>query len=369
VPAPADMATWSGCPIGGPAAKGRPSVTIVDPPARNFSPWFQVVTRLLATQELDPLPDDDLAGFDAWRSRFADRFAGALAPWPTRVPLATEIDDGDDADGYRRHRLVFDTEDTMSVPAWLLVPHGRTAPGSAVLAVHGHGPGKSRICGLEPDDPPGGDYAAELARRGHLVLAPDLRCFGERLDWNPEDHYACDTNLVHQVMAGWNPLTQNLWDCARALDILESHPLVDPARLGVVGFSYGGTIALFLAACDQRVAASVVSGYFSSWAESHKMPWNMCGSQVLPGMLGTMEHADIGALIAPRALFVSSGREDPLFPIATAEASVRRLRRVYEYLGAGDRIGHEIHDGEHQWHGEGAYRFIEEQWGRTPGVG
>ena len=48
------------------------------------------------------------------------------------------------------------------------------------------------------------------------MLAPDLRCFGERLDWNPEDHYACDTNLVHAVMAGWNPLGQNVWDLARA---------------------------------------------------------------------------------------------------------------------------------------------------------
>ncbi len=134
---------------------------------------------------------------------------------------------------------------------------------------------------------PGSDYAAELARRGHVVLAPDMRCFGERADWNPDDHYACDTNLVHQVMGGWNPLTQNLWDLGRALDVLQAHPLVDPDRMGVAGFSYGGTMALFLAATDARVAAAVVSGYFSSWAEAHKVPWNMCGSQVLFGMLGT----------------------------------------------------------------------------------
>ena len=209
----------------------------------------------------------------------------------------------------------------MSVPAYLLVPDGRGAPGSAVLAVHGHGPGKSRICGLDdPEAAPGSDYAAELARRGHVVLAPDLRCFGERADWNPDDHYACDTNLVHQVMAGWNPLTQNLWDLGRALDVLEAHPLVDPARIGVAGFSYGGTMSLFLAATDRRVAAAVVSGYFSSWSESHKVPWNMCGSQVLFGMLGRMEHVDLGALVAPRPLLVENGRDDLLFPLAASEA-------------------------------------------------
>ena len=333
---------------------------------RNFSPWFQVVTRLAVVEEADPLPDADLASFGAWRSRFAGGLDGALRPWPDPVPADVEIDEGEAAEGFRRHRLVLDTEDTMSVPAFLLVPDGRQAPGSAVLAVHGHGPGKSRVCGVEPGDEPGEDYAAELARRGHVVLAPDLRCFGERLDWNPEDHYACDTNLVHQVMAGWSPLTQNLWDCRRALDVLAAHPLVDPDRMGVVGFSYGGTMSLFLAAADPRVSAAVVSGYFSTWAAAHRMPWNMCGSQVLPGMLGTLEHADIGALVAPRPLFVETGREDPLFPVDAAEASVRRLQQVYGHLGVADRLVHEISDGEHRWYGRGAYAFLDEHLGAGP---
>ena len=31
------------------------------------------------------------------------------------------------------------------------------------------------------------------------------------------------------------------------------------------------------------------------------MPWNMCGSQVLSGMLGHMEHADLAAPGGPPA--------------------------------------------------------------------
>jgi len=54
---------------------------------------------------------------------------------------------------------------------------------------------------------------------------------------------------------------------------------------------YGGTATLFLAAWDSRVRAAVVSGYFNEWQECHRMPWNLCGSQVLPGMLGEIEHA------------------------------------------------------------------------------
>ncbi len=332
-------------------------------PARNFSPWFQAISRLMATEQEDPLPVDDLARFDSWRARCRDRLRTLLAPWPDPVALQLEESEEEACRGYRRYRWVFDTEETMSVPAYLLVPDDRDEPGSAVLAVHGHGPGKSRICGTEADDKPGEDYAAELARRGHVVLAPDLRCFGERADWNPPDHYGCDTNLVHQVMGGWNPLTQNLWDLQRALDVLAAHPLVDPARIGVAGFSYGGTLALFLAACDTRVAAAVVAGYFSSWAESHKVPWNMCGSQVLFAMLGQMEHADLGALVAPRPLLVVSGRDDLLFPLAAAEDSVARVRQVYDHLGVADGIEHDIFDGEHQWHGDRAYPFLAHRLG------
>ncbi len=71
----------------------------------------------------------------------------------------------------------------------------------------------------------------------------------------------------------------------------------------------------------------MVSGYFSSWAESHKMPWNMCGSQVLPGMLGQLEHVDLGALIAPRPLLIESGTHDDLFPATGRRGRGRQAAR------------------------------------------
>ncbi len=343
-------------------------------PARNYSPWYSWMVRLGQTEQVDPLPAPDLDGdggggggggrgyadvLAQWRVRCRGRLQSLLGPAPEQVPLHLETLESVECDGYRRDKVVFDTEQTMSVPAYLLVPHSRRAPGPAVLAAHGHGPGKSEACGLERTGTPNADYAHQLALRGYVVLAPDLRCFGERLDWNPDDHYACDTNLVHAVMAGINPLTQNLWDLARSLDVLESHPLVDRDRMGMAGLSYGGTVTLFLAAWDERVAAAVVSGYFSSWAESHKMPWNMCGSQVLPGMLGQIEHVDLGALVAPRALLIESGTGDDLFPAPVAAAGVERLRAVYSSFGAPDRLEHDVFQGGHEWHGVEAFSFFE----------
>jgi dipeptidyl aminopeptidase/acylaminoacyl peptidase len=146
----------------------------------------------------------------------------------------------------------------------------------------------------------------------------------------------------------------------RALDVLAAHPLVDANRIGAVGFSYGATTSLFLAALDDRVRAAVVSGYLSSWRAAHMVPWNMCGSQVWRGLLSEFEHVDIASLIAPRALLVEGGREDLIFPIDAATATVAALRRVYDYAGAPSAIEHHVFDGEHQWSGRGVPEFLEQ---------
>ena len=316
------------------------------------------MARLAATEHEDPFPEDRPAEIAPWRERRRQRLFELLGPFPDPVPLDAQTLESAQKDGYRQETVVFDSEDTMSVPAYLLVPDGRTEPGPAVLAIHGHGPGKSHVCGLAETAQPNADYARQLARGGYVVLAPDLRCFGERVD---AAQRTTTSATPTSSTPSWLALCRSLKTCGiwRGLDLLEDHPLVDPGRLGVAGLSFGGTMALFLAACDQRVAAAVVSGYLSSWAASHAIAFNMCGSQVLPGVIGRLEHLDIAALIAPRPLLVETGTEDPIFPAGVARQTVAQLRVVYGSLGVEDRLYHDVFSGGHQWHGQVAYPFLD----------
>jgi dienelactone hydrolase len=330
---------------------------------RNLSPWAYWMLRLEALERDDPCPVDEPAAIPAWRARARDRLDALVGHDLERVPLDLEERGVADAGSYRRTSVVFDSEPAMSVPAYLLVPHERTQPGPAVLAVHGHGGGKDDVCGVTAGD--GGDFAHQLAQLGYVVLAPDLRCFGERADWTPPDKYACDLNLVHAYAAGENPLAQNLWDLARCIDVLEQHELVDPAAIGVAGFSYGATLTLFLAARDERVRAAVVSGYVSTWEQAHRMPWNLCGSQVLPGMLGRIDHAAVGALVTPRALLVETGDHDPIFPLAGAREVYEQLVAVAASCSAAEAVQHHVFAGGHRWDGAATPGFLARHLGPT----
>ncbi len=325
--------------------------------ARNFSNWAYWRLHLEAVAE--PAPPPDVA---AWRTRTRLQLGVLLGPSPEPVPLDVETTDSVDCGTYQRDRIVFDSERTMSVPAFLLIPHARrdAPPGPAVLAIHGHGPGKSLVCGIDAGEP-GDDYAHQLAMLGHVVLAPDLRGFGERADWMPPDKYHCDWDLVCATMAGVLPLQRNLWDMQRALDVLTAHPLVDANRVAAAGLSYGATCTLFLGALDDRVRVAVVSGFLSSWRAAHAVPWNMCGSQVMVGQLGVLEHLDVAALIAPRPMLVESGVEDLIFPVVSARETVAALAPVYAHLGARDgALMHDVFDGDHRWHGARVPGFLQE---------
>ena len=87
----------------------------------------------------------------------------------------------------------------------------------------------------------------------------------------------------------------------------------------------------------------------------------MCGSQILPGQIGAIEHLDVASLIAPRRVARRERRSTTHLPgRRRARRRSRRCGRVYAQLGApDDALVHDVFDGGHMWHGTETSAFLE----------
>ena len=313
---------------------------------------------------------EDERAFHAWRGQFRAVLEHCMGGYPTeRVDLDPLVTETHDDGPYVRQRLLLRTEPAMNVPCWLLLPKDRRPGerGPAVLALHGHGNGRDDVCGLAPDEPRAAnirlhnyDYARGLAKAGFIVIAPDHRGFGERKvgyeHWGAEGHDRrdpCNVLLLKSLLFGKNLLLLNVWDAMKCVDYLVSRDDVNATRIGACGLSYGGTLTLFAAALDDRIAAAVVSCAMSTFKEYGLRLSNFCGSQTPAALLRFGELADVGCCIAPRPLMVESGTQDSGFPIEAAREGARHIGRLYRALGLADRfVGHEF-EGGHVWSGAG----------------
>ena len=139
---------------------------------------------------------------------------------------------------------------------------------------------------------------------------------------------------------------------------LVARPEVDLDRLGCVGLSTGGTLALFAVALDERIKVAVVSGYLTSLYEQTFVRGDTCGSQIVPNLSRWAELSDIACLIAPRPLLIESGTEDPMFGILAAQQAFHEVQRLYNVLQASEKVAQHIFEGGHRWDGAQAAQWL-----------
>ena len=185
------------------------------------------------------------------------------------------------------------------------------------------------------------DFALQCIARGYPAFALELIGFGERRDPDlqaSDGGSSCSRDSMAALMLGETLAGWRVWDAMRALDYLQTRTeYVDPERLAAMGISGGGLVALFLAALDPRVRLTVLSAYFNTFAGS-VLAVDHCVDNYVPGLLHLCEMPDLAALVAPRALFAESGRDDPIFPFAAFENAVAQAREMYGVFGVPDRF-------------------------------
>jgi len=245
---------------------------------------------------------------------------------PQRAPaldvLATEP-----RDGCAEHRVAFAGAEG-DVPAYLLVPAGE-GPFGGVVAYHQHHSqwhlGKSEVAGRAGD--PLQAFGPALARRGVAVLAPDAVGFEDRRFTGPGveprdgDGPQHHNEMSYRLVSGRLLATTVLRDGAAALSALCAHPAVDPARVGVLGHSYGGNTTLFHAAVDDRVRFAAASGAACTYRRRMADRTGIELASIVPGILELTDIDGVTGLIAPRPLLLVSAPDDPYSADADAIAA------------------------------------------------
>lgn len=300
-----------------------------------------------------------------WHNELRQKLTELLGGFPEeKCSPNAEVMEEVKTNGYVRQKVVFDTEPSVSVPAYVLIPEEKAQKGKmkALLCLHGHGRGKDDLCSIAKDDverqrfirPLNYDYAVQFVKRGYFVLAPDARCFGER----GADGMTCTWAFTSGLLMGKILVGMRVWDAIRAIDYLQSRPEVDKDRIGCVGLSWGGTHTIYTSALDERVKVAVVSGYFSDFRDV-LIERGCCPCQYVPNILKYADLPDIVSLIAPRPLLIENGKWDPLYTLEIVQREYRKVEKVYQLLGVPEKVDIDLFDGAHMFSGKKAFNWIE----------
>jgi len=349
---------------------------------RNFAPQVMFQRMAADHRPLCHFTGQSAADFDAWKKDTLPRVLATLGEWPERVPPNPELVAEWEHDGLRKQRWLLDVGPHISAALLINIPpdikSGERRP--AILCCHGHGQfGKEAVMGNDSSVDLRAsiarcnyNYGHQMAKAGFVTFAIDWIGCGERNDTQKPNHYTpqsrdwCNLYYLHATMLGMTTLAINVAHGMAATDFALGLPFVDPARLGVMGLSGGGTMALWSALCDERIKATEVICYSDLWAHFGFRDLNYCGMQVAPGLFRLVDLPEAQGLLCPRPLLVDIGVNDTCFKIDTAMACFRQVAHIYDVAEAADNLELDLHPGEHGWGGNRSTAFFERHLAAAP---
>ena len=262
------------------------------------------------------------ADWSQWRTGLLEALRTVFGDIPgPGAPPAFEVIETFESERHIRRKIVYETRHDVPVPAWLCIPRDIDGPAPGVLCIHGHGPhGKDALVDAAAAGP-GLPFAAALADEGCVTLAPDHAGFGERDSGGGCNLLHARLNLLGVDITGYR-----VHDLVRATDLLASLPEVDERRIADVGFSLGCWLAEVHTAFDARIGAAVLSGWFTTLAQTVWTGHCVCHRSL--GLGAICEIPDIIGLAAPRPVAAEWGADDTSRPVRPAFDMARDIWRA-----------------------------------------
>jgi dienelactone hydrolase len=300
----------------------------------------QFIRSYAAKLRADDVAPKSKAEWEARRAMLRDRILAAIGPVPeSACDLAPRVVGTLERDGYRIEKIVFQSRPDVWVTATAYVPAVRDKV-PAVLVVHGHWAGARR-------DPVVQARCLGLVKLGFFVLAADAFGSGERFTKPARGTYHGALYGSTLWPTGHTLLGMQVYDNRRAVNYLLSRKEVN-GKVGITGASGGGNQSMYAGALDDRFAAVVPVcsvGTYQSYLQTA-----CCVCEVLPGALTYTEEGDVLGLVAPRALLVMNASRDGIqFSPGEARKSLARAKQIYQLLGAGEKVRHDVFESGHDY--------------------
>lgn len=288
--------------------------------------------------------EDWLEKRDSYRKQLREMWG--LPSWgrPERGDLRATVTRITEHDGFTVENLHFQALPGLYVTGNFYLPKKRDEKLPAILYVCGH----ARVV---EDGVNFGNKARYrhhptwFARNGYACLIIDTVQLGEIEGIH---HGTYRENMWWWNSRGYSSASVEAWNAIRALDYLQSRPEVDGDRLGVTGRSGGGITSWWVGALDDRVKVAVpVAGITS--LRNHVVDGCVEGHCDCMYHVNTYrwDFAQIAALMAPRPLLISNSDKDTIFPLDGIYEVHQKVKRVYDLLDAGDKLGLQITEGPH----------------------
>lgn len=302
------------------AAVSRPAAQNKVPPPNKELEALQAHFETVIGRRHDRL-FDGITTVEQWEER-KQKSRAALAKmlwhdmgWPEAPPRGT-VTHRQEHQGYTIENLVLETAPNVYLTANLYLPRAGRKPFPVVLYQCGHA-NKSVFR----------RHGAWFAANGIAMMVMDNIEMGE-VEFTHHGVYS--HAWFHWYSRGFSPLAVELLNARRAIDYLAARPDLDRKRIGATGRSGGGMATFFLAALDERIAASApVSGTISTtgWIR-HRLTLAHCDCQYPVNSYGLV-YSEIGAMIAPRAQLLANADADRGFPMDAFSEMVEKIGEIY----------------------------------------
>lgn len=270
----------------------------------------------LAAQDVDPASAKKPLDPSAFRA------VTALFRYDQGIPLDSRVLERSENATYIREKIVFAGVRGGRVPGYLAFPKSQKGRLPLILLMHA-GSGSKEVWWEAGSFERGKILTERLLQLGFAVLALDAQLHGERSvnnDYLPVGSMYYDKKWFFRFRDG---VIETVGDYFRAIDYLSSRAEIDVTRLGVVGHSMGGIIALIFAALNQNVKVAV--GCVAAASEPWLFPVN-------PINLAQ-------GIQAPTLLL--AGRSDEFFSVESSErllASLNAKIKKLEMFDSGHRL-------------------------------